>query len=660
MDQIEHKYVEVNGLKLHVAEIGGGEEGPKAVLFCHGFPEIWYSWRHQMIAVAKAGYRAIAPDYRGYGLSDPPKEPEKACYTDFIGDLYSLLDVFGISKVCLVGKDFGARIVYLFALMYPERVAGVVTLGIPFLPPKLPSMLDGLPEGFYIARWQEPGKAEADFGRLHPKAVVRNIYVLFSRPEIPIAEENQEIMDLVDSSTPLPSWFTEEDLENYGALYEKSGFQTALKVPYRTMDEEFNISEVKVDAPALLIMGEKDYFIKFPNMEGYIRSDQAKMFVPKLETVFIPEGSHFVQEQLPDQMIKLAKEKIWYKSMSSTFSSHCPSLLPMMKSTKETFSTKEDLQKWSMDQIEHKYVEVNGLKLHVAEAGGRNGTGVVLFCHGFPEIWYSWRHQMVAVAKSGYRAIAPDYRGYGLSDPPKEPEKASYADFISDLYCLLDVFGISKVFLVGKSFGARIVYLFAMMYPDRVAGIVTLGIPFLPPKLPSMLEGIPEGVYIARWKELGKAEADFGRFSPKEVVRNIYVLFSRADIPIAEENQEIMDLVDSSTPLPSWFTEEDLEYYGALYEKSGFQTSLKVPYRSIDEGFEISEVEVDAPALLIMGEKDFYIKFSNLEGYIRSDQAKKFVPRLETVFIPEGSHFVQEQLPYQVNKLILNFLKTHF
>lgn len=97
MDQIQHKFIEVHdGLKLHVAEIGSG---PSVVLFLHGFPEIWYSWRHQMIAVAKAGYRALAPDYRGYGLSDPPQEPQKASFADFIKDTLALLDALSIPKV---------------------------------------------------------------------------------------------------------------------------------------------------------------------------------------------------------------------------------------------------------------------------------------------------------------------------------------------------------------------------------------------------------------------------------------------------------------------------------------------------------------------------------------------------------------------------------
>ncbi|KAL3851291.1 hypothetical protein ACJIZ3_013173 [Penstemon smallii] len=303
MGEIEHKYVEVNGLKLHVAEIGS--ESSTAVVFLHGFPEIWYSWRHQMLAVAKAGFRAVAPDYRGYGLSDPAPEPEKTTYADFLSDILALLDALSISKAFLVAKDFGARAAYLFALLYPEKVSGVVTLGIPFLPPGPIRFHELLPEGFYISRWQEPGRAETDFGRLDRKTVVRNIYVLFSRSEIPIANENQEIMDIVDSSTPLPPWFSQEDLEAYGSLYEKSGFQTALKVPYRSMNEEFDIKNVKVEAPALLIMGEKDYFLKFPGVEDYVRSGQAKMFVPKLETIYLTEGSHFVQEQLPEQVNKL-------------------------------------------------------------------------------------------------------------------------------------------------------------------------------------------------------------------------------------------------------------------------------------------------------------------------------------------------------------------
>lgn len=302
MDQIQHKFVDVRGLKLHLAEIG---TGPKVVVFLHGFPEIWYTWRHQMIAVANAGFRAIAPDYRGYGLSDPPPEPEKALFDDLLGDLLAILDVLGIPEVFLVGKDFGARPAYLFALRHPKRVLGVVTMGVPHLPPGPSTFHKYLPEGFYLSRWREPGRAEADFGRFDAKTVIRKIYILFSRSEVPVAAENQEIMDLVDPSAPLPPWFTEEDLSTYGALYEKSGFQTALQVPYRSFGEDFSITDPTVKVPALFIMGAKDYVLKFPGLEDYIKSGKVKEFVPNLEITFLPEGTHFVHEQSPDEVNQL-------------------------------------------------------------------------------------------------------------------------------------------------------------------------------------------------------------------------------------------------------------------------------------------------------------------------------------------------------------------
>ncbi|TKY59299.1 Bifunctional epoxide hydrolase 2 [Spatholobus suberectus] len=301
MDRIQHKFVDVGALKLHVAEIG---TGPNAVVFLHGFPEIWYSWRHQMIALADAGFRAISFDYRGYGLSDPPPEPDKTTLSDLLNDLLAVLDALALSKVFLVGKDFGARPAYLFSILNPERVLGVVTLGVPYAPPGPFVYHKYLPEGFYILRWREPGRAEADFGRFDAKTVVRNVYILFSRSEIPIANENQEIMDLVEPDTPLPAWFTEEDLATYGALYEKSGFQTALQFPYRSFGEAFNLPDPVVRVPALLIMGGKDYVLKFPGIEDLTKGEKAKDLVPNLEVTFTPEGTHFVQEQFPEQGIR--------------------------------------------------------------------------------------------------------------------------------------------------------------------------------------------------------------------------------------------------------------------------------------------------------------------------------------------------------------------
>ncbi|KAL6286636.1 hypothetical protein ACE6H2_011026 [Prunus campanulata] len=303
MEKIQHTNVQVRELKLHVAEIGSG---PKVVLFFHGFPEIWYTWRHQMVAVANKGYRAIAFDHRGYGLSEQPAEPEKATLLDLVDDAVALLDSLGIDKAFIVGKDFGALSAYRVGVLHPERVSAIITLGTPFIQPG-PSVVQNhlFPEGFYISRWQEPGRPEADFGRFDVKTVIRNIYILFSRSEIPIAAADQEIMDLIDPATLLPPWFSEEDLSVYASLYEKSGFSFALQVPYRKLKVDRSLIDPKVSAPSLLIVGEKDYSLKMPGVNNYIRTGAMKHLVPDLDVKFIEEGTHFMHEQFPEQVNQL-------------------------------------------------------------------------------------------------------------------------------------------------------------------------------------------------------------------------------------------------------------------------------------------------------------------------------------------------------------------
>eukprot|EP00253_Pinus_taeda_P031009 PITA_31009 len=305
MDKILHKQVNVGGLNLHVAEIGSGP----AVLLLHGFPEIWYSWRHQMISLGEAGFHAIAPDFRGYGLSDQPSEPEKAGYYDLVEDLVGLLDALGIEKVLVVGKDFGAAIAYYLGLCHPDRVKGIVTMGIPYWKPGRLDNWGSAPTGLYFRHWQEPGRGLADLGRFDAKAVVRNIYTLFASSELPVAEDGKEVMDLYDPSRPLPPWFTEDDLLIYSSLYEKSGFVFPMQVPYLCSNRDPGrltpFRDCTIQAPCLLIMGTKDYYLKFPGIEYYVNSEMLKSAVPNIEINFFPEGTHFVQEQFPEEVNKL-------------------------------------------------------------------------------------------------------------------------------------------------------------------------------------------------------------------------------------------------------------------------------------------------------------------------------------------------------------------
>ncbi|MFS7902109.1 putative alpha/Beta hydrolase [Helianthus anomalus] len=209
-----------------------------------------------------------------------------------------------------------------------------------------------------------------------------------------------------------------------------------------------------------------------------------------------------------------------------------------------------------------------------------------------------------------------------------------------------------------QRFWSMVAYSFVVLHQEKVVGIVTLGMAFMPPVAYKHHFALPEGFYVTRWQEHGRAENDFVRFDVKTVVRNIYIFFSRSEMPIADEDQEIMDLVEPSTPLPSWFTEKDLATYAALYEKSGFQIALQVPYRS--SRLNLGSIEqvpiVKAPTMVIIGKEDYALKVPGVDEYIRSGEVKKYVPNLETIYVPNGYHFVHEQFPGHVNQLILTFL----
>ncbi|KAL3574431.1 hypothetical protein D5086_025044 [Populus alba] len=200
---------------------------------------------------------------------------------------------------------------------------------------------------------------------------------------------------------------------------------------------------------------------------------------------------------------------------------------------------------------------------------------------------------------------------------------------------------VIQVFLIGKDFGSITAYLVAVVHPERVSFISCVF-----------------DTCLSDPREPGRAEADFGRLDVKTVVRNVYILFSGTEPPTARDDQEIMDLVDPST-LPPWFSEEDLAAYASLYEKSGFRFALQVPYRSLGIDCGITNPKVTAPTLLINGQKDYLLKFAGMEDYTRSEQLKHFVPDLDIVFLDEGNHFVHENLPKQVNELIITFLTKH-
>ena len=225
MPEVAHRMVETNGIRLHVAEQG---EGPLVIL-CHGFPECWYSWRHQLPALAKAGFRAVAPDLRGYGHSDRPEEVEKYTILHDIGDIVGLVDALGVEQAVIAGHDIGAAIAWQAALLRPDRFRGVIALSPPFRPRAFgggsvpPTTLMPRNENavFYQLFLQTP-EAEAALGRDLRRTFRSQLYSLSGdRPPstgggFPAGMMPRKGALLADPAS-LPAWLTEADIDVYVA-----------------------------------------------------------------------------------------------------------------------------------------------------------------------------------------------------------------------------------------------------------------------------------------------------------------------------------------------------------------------------------------------------------------------------------------------------------
>src|SRR6266545_765143 len=174
MIDVTHRTLEMNGFRMHVAEQGTGP----LVILCHGFPESWYSWRHQLAALAEAGFHAVAPDMRGYGQTDRPEAIDQYTLLHLVGDMVGLVDALGGESAVIAGHDWGAPVAWHAALLRPDRFRAVVGLSVPFRPrgpvPPTSVMPRTTEAQFYQLYFQEPGVAEAEFER-DPRATVRNL-----------------------------------------------------------------------------------------------------------------------------------------------------------------------------------------------------------------------------------------------------------------------------------------------------------------------------------------------------------------------------------------------------------------------------------------------------------------------------------------------------
>ncbi len=305
MDEIQHRTVESNGIKMHLAEQG---EGP-LVLLLHGWPESWYSWRHQLPALAAAGYHAVAPDVRGYGRTDAPEAIDSYTMKNHTADAVGILDALGEQTAVVVGHDWGAPMAWTSALLYPERVSAVVGLSVPYTPrsPMPPTQLFKQIFGdnfFYILYFQEPGVVEAEFDA-DPRKFLRVMMHSASgdaerNAMLPPKKKGAKFLDGMAEPKRQPAWLTEADLDYYVTEFERTGLSGGFN-RYRNMDRDWEqlpqLAGAKVQQPALFISGELDPVRAFAN------ADSLKENVPSLrEAVTIEGAGHWVQQEAPEEV----------------------------------------------------------------------------------------------------------------------------------------------------------------------------------------------------------------------------------------------------------------------------------------------------------------------------------------------------------------------
>ncbi|KAI8012439.1 Epoxide hydrolase A [Camellia lanceoleosa] len=301
-----------------------------------------------------------------------------------------------------------------------------------------------------------------------------------------------------------------------------------------------------------------------------------------------------------------------------------------------------------MEGIEHKTISVNGINMHIAEKG--KGP-VVLFLHGFPELWYSWRHQILYTAAHGYRAVAPDLRGYGdtTGAPLNDSTKFTALHLIGDIVALLDKIAPdeNKVFVVGHDWGAVLAWYLCLFRPDRVKALVNLSVHYLPRNPTMSLVDVFRGFYgddhyICRFQKFLTYRDLAPFFFPKGKG------FGDGDSP------------DTPIILPSWLSEEDVDYYAGKFEKHGFTGGVNY-YRALDLNWELmapwAGCQVKVPVKFIVGDLDLVYNIPGTKEYIHNGGFKKDVPMLDEVVVMEGvAHFLNQEKPDEINKHIVEFI----
>ena len=294
--------LQVNGLRMRVTTQG---QGP-LVLLCHGFPELAHSWRHQVAALAAAGYRVAAPDMRGYGGTEAPAEIDQYTLLHLVGDMVDLVRVLGESQAVIVGHDWGCAVAWNAALLRPDLFRAVVGMSVPYAPPGKVDLISSLEQAgihdFYMQYFQAPGVAEAELER-DPAASIRRIHFSGSGDAPPRATFGRlgrgGFLDPTVEPATLPAWLPEADVAVYAAAYAASGFRGGLNW-YRNLRRNTGLLAPwrgqPIRQPSMFIAGSRDGVLQFPASKSQI--DAYPRTLPGLRGLHLLDGAgHWIQRE---------------------------------------------------------------------------------------------------------------------------------------------------------------------------------------------------------------------------------------------------------------------------------------------------------------------------------------------------------------------------
>jgi len=307
-EDVNMRFIESNGIKLRIAEMG---EGPLVILV-HGWPESWYSWRHQMPAIAAAGYRVVAPDMRGYGKSDKPRAVEDYDIRQLTGDLAGLVDALGEEQAILIGHDWGSIVTWNAMLLYPEKFTALVSMSVPYSGRGPMSPVDGMraiykDNFFYILYFQEWNVAEREFDA-DPEGILSRLYASPDTPREPptVTDPKRSAggwIPRLGKPTELPGWLSQEDLDYYVSEFTEAGFRGGINY-YRNFHRNWEItpelSGAKVKQPVIFIAGEKDVVIRGAT-EDQLKAGMGAHVSDLRAVHLIPGVGHWVQQEAAEK-----------------------------------------------------------------------------------------------------------------------------------------------------------------------------------------------------------------------------------------------------------------------------------------------------------------------------------------------------------------------